>query len=87
MKEFSQEYETAKVVTADGTKLQGVVLNEDSFTLQMMDAHEQIHLLEKDKLKSYEKTRQSLMPAYDSKILSDKELQDIVAYLISVSAQ
>ena len=86
MKEFSQEYETANVVTADGTKLQGVVLNEDSFTLQMMDAREQIHLFEKDKLKSYEKSRESLMPAYDIKTISDKDLQDIIAYLLSVSA-
>jgi len=36
MKEFSQEYETVTVITADGTKLMGVVLNEDNFTLQMM---------------------------------------------------
>src|SRR5262249_17244360 len=87
MKEFSQEYETANVVTANGTKLQGVVLNEDSFTVQIMDAREQIHLLDKDKLKSYEKTRESLMPPYDTKILSDKDLQDLLAYMLSVSAQ
>ena len=87
MKEFSQEYETVNVVTADGTKLQGVVLNEDSFTLQMMDLREQIHLFDKDKLKSYQKTRESLMPAYDAKILNDKDLQDILAYMLSVSAQ
>jgi cytochrome c oxidase cbb3-type subunit 3 len=86
MKEFSQEYETVNVVTADGTKLQGVVLNEDSFTLQMMDSREQIHLFDKDKLKSFEKTRESLMPAYDAKTLSDKDLQDIIAYMLSVSA-
>jgi len=87
MKEFSQEYETANVVTADGTKLQGVVLNEDSFTLQMMDMREQIHLLDKASLKSLTKTRESLMPAYDTKSLSEKDLQDIVAYMLSVSAQ
>jgi cytochrome c1 len=28
-----------------------------------------------------------LMPAYDTKALSDKDLQDIVAYLVSLSAQ
>ena len=87
MKEFSQEYETVNVVTADGAKLQGVVLNEDSFTLQMMDSREQIHLFDKDKLKSFEKTRDSLMPPYDAKTLSDKDLQDIMAYMLSVSAQ
>jgi cytochrome c oxidase cbb3-type subunit 3 len=86
MKEFSQEYETAKVETAEGQKFVGVVLNEDQFTLQMMDTRENLHLFEKDKLKSFEKTRESLMPAYDQKTLSDKDLQDIVAYLLGVDA-
>jgi cytochrome c oxidase cbb3-type subunit 3 len=87
MKEFSQEYETVTVVTADGTKYLGVVLNEDHFTLQMMDTRENLHLFEKDKLRSYEKSRESLMTAYDQKMLSDKELQDIIAYLMEVGAQ
>ena len=87
MKEFSQEYETVKVETADGQKFTGVVLNEDHFTLQMLDTREQLHLFEKDKLRSYEKSRESLMPAYDHKILSDKDLQDILAFLLSVGAQ
>ncbi len=87
MKEFSQEYETVTVITADGTKLMGVVLNEDNFTLQMMDSREQLHLLEKDKLQSYEKSRESLMPAYDQKMLSDKDLQDLIAYLLAVGVQ
>jgi len=87
MKEFSQEYETVTVVTADGTKFLGVVLNEDHFTLQMMDTREQLHLFEKDKLRSLEKSRESLMPAYDQKTLSDKDLEDVIAYLLAVGAQ
>jgi putative heme-binding domain-containing protein len=87
MKEFSQEYETVKVETADGQKFIGVILNEDHFTLQMLDTREQLHLFEKEKLRSYEKSRESLMPAYDQKTLSDKDLQDIVAFLLSVGAQ
>jgi cytochrome c oxidase cbb3-type subunit III len=87
MKEFSQEYETVKVETADGQKFTGVVLNEDHFTLQMMDLREQIHLFEKDKLRSYEKSHESLMPGYDQQMLSDKDLQDIIAFLLSVGAQ
>ena len=87
MKELSQEYETVKVETAGGQKFMGVVLNEDHFTLQMMDTREQIHLFEKDKLRSFEKSRESLMPAYDQKTLSDKDLQDVVAYLLGVGVQ
>jgi cytochrome c oxidase cbb3-type subunit 3 len=86
MKEFSQEYETVTVVDAGGQKFQGVVLNEDSFTLQMMDTREQLHLFEKEKLRSFKKTRESLMPAYDPKMLPEKDLQDIVAYLLAVGA-
>ena len=87
MKEFPQEYELVSVVTADGTKLTGVVLNEDQFTLQMLDAREQLHLLEKSKLRSFEKSRESAMPAYDQKALSDKDVQDLIAYLQAVGAR
>jgi cytochrome c oxidase cbb3-type subunit 3 len=87
MKEFSQEYETVTVVTAEGAKFMGVVMNEDHFTLQMMDTREQLHFLDKGKLRSLEKSRESLMPAYDQKMLSDKELQDVIAYLLGVGAQ
>lgn len=87
MKEFSQEYETVNVETADGQKFSGVILNEDHFTVQMLDLREQLHLFEKDKLRSFEKSRKSLMPAYDKNMLSDKDLQDILAFLLSVGAQ
>ena len=87
MKEFSQEYETANVETADGQKFTGVILNEDHFTVQILDLRERLHLLEKDKLRFFEKSRKSLMPAYDKNMLSDKDLQDILAFLLSVGAQ
>jgi putative heme-binding domain-containing protein len=83
MKEFSQEYETVNVVDERGQKFQGVVLNEDNFTLQMIDTREQVHLFEKEKLRSLDKSRESLMPKYDEKMLPEKDLQDIVAYLLS----
>jgi len=85
LKDFAQEYETATVVTSDGTKLQGVVLNEDSFTVQMLDTREQLHAFEKAKLRSYEKTRESLMPAYDAKTLPDKDVKDLIAFLLAAS--
>jgi cytochrome c oxidase cbb3-type subunit 3 len=86
-KEFPQEYESVTAVTADGKKITGVTLNEDSFSVQIMDAGEHIHLLEKDKLQSYQKSRESAMPKYEVEVLSDKELEDIVAWLISVGAK
>ena len=86
-KEFPQEYETITAVTAAGKEIKGVALNEDSFSVQMIDASEQIFLLEKDKLRSFSKSRESLMPQYKTDTLSDKALDDIVAYLTSVGTK
>ncbi len=86
-KEFPQEYESVTAVTADGKEVKGVTLNEDSFTVQIMDSSEHIHLLEKNTLKSFQKSRESAMPKYSTDLLSDKDVDDIVAYLVGVGAQ
>ena len=83
-KEFAQEYETATVVTADGTEIRGTTLNEDDFSVQLIDQSDRLHFFEKNKLRSFTKSRNSLMPPYKPSLLSDADLQDIVAYLISV---
>lgn len=83
-KEFPQEYESVTVVTGEGKEIKGVPLNEDSFTVQLMDVDEKVYLLEKDKLRSFQKSRESIMPKYNADVLSDKALGDIVAYLVSV---
>lgn len=81
MKEFSTEYETVNAETADGTKYQGTLLNEDSFTVQFLDARERVHSFDKSSLKSLQISRESLMPAYDEKMLPGKDLQDLLAFL------
>ena len=86
-KEFPQEYESVTAETADGKQIKGVTLNEDSFTVQIMDSSEQIYLLQKDKLRSFQKTRESAMPKYNSDTLSDKDLDDIVAFLMHMGGQ
>lgn len=86
-KEFPQEYESVTAVTADGKKIRGVTLNEDSFSVQIMDMGGQIHLLEKDKLQSFQKSRESMMPVYSADTLNDQELEDIVAFLVGVGAK
>ena len=87
LKDFSQEYETATAVTPDGSLVEGVILNEDSFTVQMMDRNEQLHSFEKTKLRSYQKSRASLMPVYDEKSLPEKDLKDLIAFLLAASSQ
>jgi len=83
-KEFAQRYETVTIVTLDGKEFTGVTLNEDSFSLQLMDTAEQLRLFDKDKLRSITKSRKSLMPAFGPGTLSDQDLNDVVAYLLEV---
>ena len=82
MKEFSAEYETVEAVTSDGTGYKGTLLNEDSFTIQFIDTREQVHSFDKAALKSWKKSRESLMPVYDEKMLPEKDLQDLLAFLV-----
>jgi cytochrome c oxidase cbb3-type subunit III len=86
-KEFPQEYETVTAITADGKQIKGVTLNEDSFSVEIMDTSENIHLLNKESLRSFQKTRESAMPKYTVDTLSDGDLNDIVAFLTSRAAK
>jgi len=86
-RELVPGYQTITVVTADGQELKGIVLNEDIFSLQMMDTGERIRLFEKDRLRSVSKSPVSLMPPYNTTLLSDQDLQDIIGYLVAVSAK
>jgi len=86
-KQIVAGYETVAVVTAEGQDSKGFVMNEDRFSLQMMDTRERILLLEKDKIRSITKSGVSLMPPYDKSALSDKDLDDIVGYLLSIGVK
>src|SRR5437899_5758809 len=80
----SLRYDTVTAVTADGRTIVGVPMNEDTFTLQLMDASERIHSLDKKALKSVRHENRSLMPAYDAAKLPVADLDNLVAYLQSL---
>lgn len=86
-KELASGYETATVVTADGRETKGIVINEDRFSVQMMDTSEKILLLDRDKLRSFKKSSVSLMPAYNTSALNARDLQDILAYLLTIGTK
>jgi cytochrome c oxidase cbb3-type subunit III len=83
-KEFAQEYRTVTLVTADGKRLKGVTLNEDQFSIQVMDFSQQVHSYDKSELRSLTVSRESLMPVYSPATLPDRDLNDLVAYLLSL---
>jgi putative heme-binding domain-containing protein len=77
-------YDTVTVVTREGQQITGVAKNEDTFSIQLLDTSQQLHLLLKRDLESVTHERKSLMPAYTKDMLNDRELRDLVAYLESL---
>jgi hypothetical protein len=74
-------YLPVDVITTEGEKISGIRVNEDTYTIQVKDLAGTYHSFQKDRLASLEKRYgSSLMPSFGSK-LSDKELDDLVAYL------
>jgi len=80
-KDLLTGYETVSAVGRDGTRIVGVRRNEDTFTVQVMDLGEKLHLLSKDDLKEITYPQRSLMPDFPEEKLSASRLQDLVAYL------
>jgi putative heme-binding domain-containing protein len=74
-------FETVIVVTADGRRIRGVRKNEDTFSIQIMTAAEQIRSFMKQEIKEVLAEEQSLMPVYGPDRLTDEELTDLVRYL------
>jgi len=64
----------------DGKEIRGIRRNEDTFTLQMIDATGTLHFIDKQSVAEVRVDPTSLMPAYSAK-LSTTEVNDLVAYL------
>jgi cytochrome c oxidase cbb3-type subunit III len=75
-----------RVVTKDGTVINGRRLNEDTYVLQLMDERERLHSLVKADLREYTISKTSPMPPFKDK-LSKGEIADLVAYLLSLKGQ
>jgi putative heme-binding domain-containing protein len=74
---------TVRVQLRDGTALTGRRLNEDTFTVQLVDSNERLVSLDRKDIRSYVVSTEPLMPSYAT-LLSDDERADLVAYLLSL---
>ena len=74
-----------EVVSANGAEIRGLLVNEDVFSIQIRDASNRFHSLEKRQLRDLRRPKdQSLMPRYD---LAGAELDDLVAYLAALRGE
>ncbi len=81
--EILPENRFIKVVTRDGTAVTGRILNEDTFSIQLIDGKEDLRSFQKSDLTSFEFLKESPMPSYRDK-LSGEQLTDLVDYLESL---
>lgn len=77
-------YDTVTLVTANGEKITGIAKNEDTFSLQLMTPREDLLFFLRKDLKQVTHEHKSLMPPYPENALSQAELQDLVAYLVTL---
>src|SRR5262245_48776232 len=71
---------SVRAVTRDGKTVTGRRLNEDTYTVQLIDGEERLVSLIKSDLREYTVLKTSTMPSFKDK-LSAGELDDLVAYL------
>ena len=72
-----------RIVTRDGRVIRGRRLNEDSYTVQIIDEHEQLQSLAKADLRELTVATTAAMPSYQER-LGAEELADVIAYLASL---
>jgi cytochrome c oxidase cbb3-type subunit III len=77
-------FETITVTTRDGRKVRGLRKNEDTFSVQVMTASEEILSFAKPEAAVDAELQRSLMPAYGPERLNDTDLTDIVRYMRSL---
>jgi putative heme-binding domain-containing protein len=72
-----------RIVMKDGKTIAGRRLNEDTFTVQVIDEQERLVSVDKSAIKSMTVETKSTMPAYQGKLTAD-EISDVIAYLLTL---
>lgn len=79
--QVSRGYQPVRVTTLDGRTLEGIVKNENNFSMQILGLDRALRLYTRDELKEVVYQKQSLMPSNYDQQLTGSELQDLLAFL------
>jgi putative heme-binding domain-containing protein len=77
---------TMRAVGPGGQVVEGLRMDEDTFTFRIMDAEENLRAFSKYGDWTYERIQQSTMPGYAETLTTD-ERNDLVAYLFSLRSE
>jgi putative heme-binding domain-containing protein len=78
-----QRYWLVELARDDGKPVTGFLMNEDTYTVQLIDFGGQLHSYAKSGLSKYSVSKKSKMPSYKDK-LKESQVDDLVAYLSSL---
>lgn len=74
---------TIRFVTRSGETGTARVLNQDTFSFQLIDTNERVRSIAKAELREFSFIKSSPMPSYKGK-LTEQELADVIAYLMTL---
>jgi putative heme-binding domain-containing protein len=72
-----------RIATKDGGTISGRLLNQDTFSIQLIDTNERLVSVPKSSVREHTIMRTSPMPSYRDK-LGAEEVADLVSYLVSL---
>jgi len=81
--EIAPQNRFVRMVAKDGVSTTARLLNQDAFTVQIMDSQEHLRSVQRSNLKEFSIVDRSSMPSYKD-TLSATELADLVSYLVSL---
>ena len=84
--EVLPNFRFVRAVTRSGDTITGRLLNQDTFTVQLLDSAEHLRSLSRTALREFTILNNSPMPSYRDKLTS-QELADLVGYLASLKAE
>lgn len=71
-------------ISANGDRYQGIIRNEDNFSLQLQSTDGAFHFLAKADIRTIKRSQGPIMPSDYASRLSEAQLNDIVSYLLTL---
>jgi putative heme-binding domain-containing protein len=78
--EIHTDFRVINATMTDGTTVTGRLLNQNSYSIQLLDSTDRLRSLDKAQVRSYSILTTSPMPSYRQS-LSAQEVADVVAFL------
>jgi putative heme-binding domain-containing protein len=75
-----------RIIMKNGATITGRRLNEDTYTVQLMDSQEQLRSIPKSDMRTYAVETKSTMPSYSTSI-TEQERADVIGYLLTLKGR